>query len=802
MEWLENLASHQWKTKVDACLDITLHATVEDAATLIPILSDLLFDAKLQVKEAALTAVKALCAKLQNKDLEPLLPKLIEAMSDPNKTEDTIHALSATTFVQEITAATLCIIVPLLERGLSMRSKVVQRKACVIVLNMAKLVENVEDVKVFLPRLLPQLKNIADNAADPDNRNAAQRAISTIDNVIANALKAGLALNDKGEEEGETLCNCQFSLAYGAKILLKNASLHLKKGKKYGLCGPNGVGKSTLLRAIANGQVEGFPNDLLKTIYMEHEIDGDHIEKTIFDYVFQSGDYTTEAVTTELLDKGFHKEMHQQPIQSLSGGWKMKLALVRAMLQKPDILLLDEPTNHLDVKHVAWLEDYLCHLKEVSCIIVSHDSSFLDHVCTHIIHYVDFKLHLYPGNLSDFVKLHPEAKSYHELESSQMQFKFPEPGFLEGVKTKDKAILKMHDCSYKYPDTERWIFKDASVACSLNSRVAVLGPNGAGKSTLIKLLMGELETSIGTLWRHPNLRIAYVAQHAFYHLEKHLDKTPMEYMQWRYATGEDREKETLAIRQISEEEQAKLEAKFMYQGEKRAVECLVSRRKDKKSYEYEVKWKNFDDSYNSWFSRDDLETMGFAKWIQELDQKEATRLGMVTRPLTSQHICQQFEDLGLDKEIAMHSRISGLSGGQKVKVVLGTAMWLNPHVLVMDEPTNYLDRDSLGALAHSIKNYGGGVIIITHHNEFSSALCKETWKVCDGVVEVVGANHERGEKIEAKIGATEVVDAYGNVTVIEAKKIGLTNKDKKKLQKLKEARRKRGEVVSSDDEDA
>jgi elongation factor 3 len=800
MDWLDGLASNQWKTKVDTCLDISLTATLMDAAALIPALSDLLFDAKLQVKDAALVAIRALCDKLNNKDLEPLIPKLIDAMCNPNATEETIYALSATTFVQPLSAASLTLLVPLLKRGLTVRAKACQRKACVIIENMAKLVEDPEDVKVFLPQLVPLVTNVKDNSSDPDNRSVAERSLGTLERVLQKSFKIGGAV-DEVEESGEVLCECNFSLAYGAKILLKNARLYLKRGKRYGLCGPNGVGKSTLLRAISNGQVDGFPNDTLKTIYMEHDIDGDSVEKSIFDYVFQSGNYTVEAVVAELVDKGFGTEMHGQAIQSLSGGWKMKLALVRAMLQKPDILLLDEPTNHLDVGHVAWLQDYLCKLENVSCIIVSHDSGFLDVVCTHILHYIDYKLHLYPGNLTNFVKLHPEAQSYYELEASLVKFKFPEPGFLEGVKTKDKAILKMHDCSYKYPGTERWIFKDASVACSLNSRVAVLGPNGAGKSTLIKLLMGELETSIGTLWRHPNLRIAYVAQHAFYHLEKHLDKSPMEYMQWRYATGEDREKEALAIRQISEEEQAKLEAKFMYQGEKRAIEMLVSRRKDKKSYEYEVKWKNFDDSYNSWFSREDLETMGFHKWVQELDQKEATRLGMVTRPLTAVQICQQFEDLGLEKEIAMHSRMAGLSGGQNVKVVLATAMWLNPHVLVMDEPTNYLDRDSLGALAHAIKNFGGGVIIITHHNEFSSALCKETWNVRDGVVAVTGAAYERGEKLEAKVGATEVVDAYGNVTVVEAKKTGLSSKEKKKLQKLKEARRKRGEVVSSDEED-
>ena len=477
MQWIEYLgASVYWKKRVEICQEITQQATYKDAPLLIPILSDLLFDAKLQVKDAALEAIRSICDKLSNKDLEPLIPKLIDAMANPNSVEETIHALSATTFVQAINAGTLCILVPLLERGLCLRSKVVQRKACVIIQNMSKLVEDIEDVKVFLPRLLPQLHNISNNASDPDNRNAATKAILTIQQILAAALKIGLDTEELEKEDCEVLCDCQFSLAYGAKILLKNATMHLKRGKRYGLCGPNGIGKSTLLRAIANGQVDGFPNDILKTIYVEHDIDSDSSDNTVYDYIASTGVYESERIHQELEDKGFNDMMQQASIGSLSGGWKMKLALVKAMLQNPDILMLDEPTNHLDVSHVAWLEQYLCNLTNVTCIMVSHDSGFLDHVCTHIIHYIDFKLHFYRGNLTEFVKLHPEAASYYSLEESIMKFKFPEPGFLEGVKTKDKAILKGHGIYFTYPNTTREIISNANVSCSLNSRIAVLGP--------------------------------------------------------------------------------------------------------------------------------------------------------------------------------------------------------------------------------------------------------------------------------------------------------------------------------------
>ena len=115
---------------------------------------------------------------------------------------------------------------------------------------------------------------------------------------------------------------------------------------------------------------------------------------------------------------------------------------------RADILLLDEPTNHLDKINVAWLVNYLTHLPECTSMIVSHDSSFLDAVCTDIIHYEGFKLKRYRGNLSCFVKVYPPAASYYSLAATNITWKFPEPGYLEGVKSKDKAILKLSKVGY------------------------------------------------------------------------------------------------------------------------------------------------------------------------------------------------------------------------------------------------------------------------------------------------------------------------------------------------------------------
>jgi elongation factor 3 len=133
-------------------------------------------------------------------------------------------------------------------------------------------------------------------------------------------------------------------------------------------------------------------------------------------------------------------------------------------------------------------------------------------------------------------------------------------------------------------------------------------------------------------------------------------------------------------------------------------------------------------------SRETLIELGFDKLVQEFDDHEASREGLGYRELQPSVISKHFEDLGLDPEIANHNEIGSLSGGQKVKVVIAGAMWNNPHLLVLDEPTNFLDRDSLGGLAVAIREFKGGVILISHNEEFVGALCSEQWLVNDGRV--------------------------------------------------------------------
>jgi len=495
------------------------------------------------------------------------------------------------------------------------------------------------------------------------------------------------------------------------------------------------------MRSIAEGKLEGFPSkDELKTCFVEHN-QGEDADLSILEFVAKDPELASngrERISEVLSEVGFTSGpdgRQQQKVGSLSGGWKMKLALARAMLMGADVLLLDEPTNHLDVGNVKWLEEYLHKHTEITSLIVSHDSAFLDAVCTDIYHYEQKKLVCYKGNLADFVKVKPEAKSYYTLSSSQVQFKFPPPGILTGVKSMTRSIIRMTNVSYTYPGALKPSLMDASCQLSLSSRTAIIGANGAGKSTLIKLLTGEIIPQIGKVEKHPNLRIGYIKQHALEHVEMHMEKTPNQYLQWRYANGDDREVLMKQTRVLTDEDKAQMN-KFIDLGDgmERRLEALIGRQKWKKSFQYEVKWLNLLPKLNSQVSRETLLEWGFSKLVQEFDDHEASREGLGYRILEPKVISKHFEDVGLDPEIANHNEISGLSGGQKVKVVLAGAMWNNPHLLVLDEPTNFLDRDSLGGLAVAIRDYKGGVVMISHNEEFVGALCPEQWHVADGRV--------------------------------------------------------------------
>jgi elongation factor 3 len=602
--------------------------------------------------------------------------------------------------------------------------------------------------------------------------------------------------------------------------------MKLKRGKRYGLLGGNDSGKTTLMRSIANNQVEGFPDVTeVRTVFVEADIQGEQSHLSCIEYVFvdekiQALGINKDEVRTVLGTVGFTEDGKAKPdhaVSTLSGGWRMKLALARAMLQKADILLLDEPTNHLDVINVAWVKNYLNSLTDVTSIIVSHDSGLLNDCCTNILQIENLKLNAFKGNLDEFVKIKPAARAYFSFKESKLKFDFPQPGPIEGVKSKGKALMKMANCTFTYPGNTKPTLFDISVQVSLSSRVACVGENGAGKSTMIKLLVGEIEPQEGDVWKHPNARVAYVAQHAFHHIEQHLNKTPNEYIRWRYANnGEDKESLVKVTMQFTDEEVKLQKTPFEIQftdpesGKitkvKKMVSELVGGRKTSKSkdYEYEVKYVGSNVDSGEYLGGKILKKMGWEKAMKAVDMKIAQRAGLYVRPLSTKNVEEHLANCGLAAEFGTHYRMSALSGGQKVKVVIAAAMWNQPHILILDEPTNYLDRESLGALAGAIERYEGGVVMITHNNEFCSQLCPETWVMDAGHLETKGDADwmlKQDEKISDQQQITEVTDAAGNVTKIKGQKKKLSKKEEKQLIKKIKLKLKNGEPLDSDEEE-
>jgi len=653
------------------------------------------------------------------------------------------------------------------------------------------------------------------------------KAVASVESVRVEAEKMiEIPEEDDEDDDAEELCNCTFTLAYGTKILLHNTKMKLKRGKRYGLLGPNDCGKTTLMRSIANNQVEGFPDVTeVRTVFVEADIQGEQSHLSCVEYVFVDPKIEAMGIDKDEIRKvlnsvGFTADGKAKPdhaVSTLSGGWRMKLALARAMLQKADILLLDEPTNHLDVINVAWVKTYLNSLTNVTSILVSHDSGLLNDCCTHIMSFSNLKLNTYKGNLDVYVKDHPDARSYFSFTESKMKFKFPQPGPIEGVRSKGKALMKMSKCTFTYPVNDTPTLFDISVQVSLSSRVACIGENGAGKSTMIKLLVGEISPQVGDVWKHPNCRIAYVAQHAFHHIESHLSKTPNEYIRWRFANGgEDKESLVKVTLQFTDQEMALQKKPFELQlidetsGKiskvKKVVSELVGGRKQNKSkeYEYEVKYAGSTVDSGEYLPLKTLKKMGWEKAMKAVDLKLAQLQGVFLRPLSTKNVELHLEDCGLAREFGTHYRISALSGGQKVKVVLAAAMWMQPHIVILDEPTNYLDRESLGALAGAIEGFDGGIVIISHNNEFVSTLCPETWVMDAGHLETKGDADwmlKQDQKIGDQQQITEMTDAAGNQIEIKQEKKKLSKKEEKVLLKKIKAKIKNGEPLDSDEED-
>jgi len=383
-----------------------------------------------------------------------------------------------------------------------------------------------------------------------------------------------------------------FSLAAYGHELIKDTPLELTIGRRYGLIGQNGSGKSTMLKCLAAREVpipdhidiflleEEAPKSDMTALQMiladarkklealeaeaerlnEEEGPDSDIVHDLYARIEDLDEKTFEVRAGTLLHGlGFNKEMSGKKTKDMSGGWRMRVSLAKALFVKPSLLLLDEPTNHLDLEACVWLEQYLA--KYPRClIVVSHSQDFLNSVCSHIIYITPNKhtLQEYTGNYDTFIK------TKKELEVNQMKkFKKEQEdikhlkafisscgtyaNLVRQAKSKQKILDKMYAVGLTEPVVEPpkytfrfqqceplsppvlafqnvafsysgkkadYLYTDVSLGVDLDSRIALVGPNGAGKSTLLKLMSGALNPIEGAIRRHIHLEMGQFHQHS------------------------------------------------------------------------------------------------------------------------------------------------------------------------------------------------------------------------------------------------------------------------------------------------
>ena len=609
------------------------------------------------------------------------------------------------------------------------------------------------------------------------------------------------------EENDENLCDCMFSLAYGTRVLLHQTPLKLKLNHVYGILGHNGAGKSTLLRAMSNKTLQGFPD--IEATYIEHHIPDELHEMITLDYLethpkIKARGIQRDEIASNLAELYVTEHMMNSPLSTLSGGNVQRVNLILAKLAGDSLILMDEPTNHIDALSIIWLKNYVKTTKNTTFLIISHDIKFMDEVCTNMIHYETLKLKVYRGNVTEFVKQKPEAAFYFQTTSQDvLSFQIPDPGPLEGVKSLTKSVLSMKNCYFQYPTAPKPQLTDITVQVSQASRIIIAGVNGAGKSTLVKILVGELEPNGGVIDRHPNLRMAYIPQNISTCLEPHKQLTPIEYVMWRYRLGSDREQSNKNALTITDEEleairqKAKLNKTFV-------IKELGTRRTGKREHEYEAKSEGVVEMVQ-WFTKSELIEMGYEKMVKEFDEKLAMESMMGQRKLTTGEIQKHMNSFGLEPELAQHTKITALSSGQKMRCYLAAATFYLPHTIIFDEPTNFLDRESTNALSDAIKNFKGGVLVISHNDDFYNAITREKWLLENGKLTVFGDNMiealEKERKKQEKENAKKLkfdteedkYDSLGNkIEAAPKEKKELTRDEKKKLMKQRKEMQKAG----------
>jgi len=337
-----------------------------------------------------------------------------------------------------------------------------------------------------------------------------------------------------------------------------------------------------------------------------------------------------------------------------------------------------------------------------------------------------------------------------DVVSGPPKLSFPIPGSMEGVKSGSRAVLEAKNVSFRFAAADggaakEYLLRDCNLNLSLNSRVAICGRNGCGKSVLMTLLCSEMsptenkDGTLGDVSRHCNLRLAYMKQDHLKALGPFFDTSSFVYISQRFKDGYDGDLQKRLMEPENEEEAERRKQLAKELGKYgNEVGELVSRTKIGSELAYEVRWKGMDDpKQNTVEKLSKLKAMGLEKVVIACDERIAAKaIGLDQRPLTRREIVRHCEAFGIDEEMCCNQQIRGFSAGQKVRLSLAAMFWTKPHLIAIDEPTNYLDVETVEALAKALTNFRGGIVMIEPKSDFVEKICNERWNLEDGVVTV------------------------------------------------------------------
>ncbi|XP_074273421.1 ABC transporter F family member 4-like [Silene latifolia] len=547
-----------------------------------------------------------------------------------------------------------------------------------------------------------------------------------------------------------------FSVSARGKELLKTATVKISHGKRYGLVGPNGMGKSTLLKLLAwrkipvpknidvllvEQEIVGDDRSALEAVVsandelvkLREEVatlqkssgengDGDEDDESgerlaeLYERLELLGSDAAEAQASKILaGLGFTKDMQVRPTKSFSGGWRMRISLARALFIQPTLLLLDEPTNHLDLRAVLWLEEYLCRWKK-TLIVVSHDRDFLNTVCVEIIHLHDMKLHMYRGNFDDFESGYEQRRKEmnKEFEKYDKQLKAAKRSGnqLQQKKVQEKAKFTQEKKSSKSKAKGKIDEDEPQAEAPRKWRDYTVEFHFPEPTELTPPLLQLIEVSFSYPNR-PDFRLSNV--------DVGIDMGTRVAIVGPNGAG----KSTLL----------NLLAGDLSPGEgevRRSQKLRIGR-------------------YSQHFV--DLLTMN-ENAVQYLLRLHPDQEGMSKQ----EAVRAKLGKFGLPSHNHL-TPIAKLSGGQKARVVFTSIAMSKPHILLLDEPTNHLDMQSIDALADALDEFTGGVVLVSHDSRLISRVCEDEersqiWVVDNGTVEFFpGTFEEYKEELQKEIKA-------------------------------------------------